>query len=91
MDNSKDKVLGLAKGGVIQYIIWEFRHINRVNLLVVTCGEIKFMGIDGDNLVDLVLIRWSFYIMIASIFLSEIRGYAISWGMGLQSLTIYLL
>ena len=49
------------------------------------------MGIDGDNSEDLVLIRWSFYIMIASIFLSEIRGYAISWGMGLQSLTIYLL
>lgn len=57
MDNSKNKVLALAKGGVIQYIIGEFRHINRVNLLVVTCGEIKFMGIDGDNSVDLVLIR----------------------------------
>lgn len=34
MDNSKNKVLALAKGGVIQYIIGEFRHINRVNLLV---------------------------------------------------------
>ena len=68
MDNSKNKVLVLVKGGVIQYIIGEFRHINRVSLLVVTGGEMKFMGLDGDNSVDLVLIRWSFYIMIASIF-----------------------
>ena len=57
MDNSKNKVLVLVKGGVIQDIIGEFRHINRVSLLVVTGGEIKFMGLDGDNSVDLVLIR----------------------------------
>lgn len=57
MDNSKNKVLVLAKGVVIQYTIGEFRHINRVNLLVVTGGEMKFMGLDGDNSVDLVLTR----------------------------------
>lgn len=57
MDNSKNKVLALVKEGVTQYIIGEFRHINRVSLLVVTGGEMKFMGIHGDNLVDLVLIR----------------------------------
>ena len=57
MDNSKNKVLVLVKGGVIQYIIGEFSHINRVSLLVVTGGEMKFMGLDGDNSVDLVLIR----------------------------------
>lgn len=57
MDNSKNKVLALVKEGVTQYINGEFRHINRVSLLVVAGGEMKFMGIDRDNSVDLVLIR----------------------------------
>ena len=42
--------------------------ILRASLLVATGGKMKFMGIDGDNTVDFVVIRTIVYIMIASIF-----------------------